>query len=170
VPRIFACLSVANVLLLVATGVFGLLAARLNVERHVLLAVFALVTSCLVQVIAFTYLTVTGKMIGQAVHLAGLDPLILAETKRLKRSLTVCLPLVFIPMVVVAASGASLWRSGGNATAHYLAAGVALATHLWVFWREYAVIVENAGLLHRTLEAYSSVRARRSPGASSARA
>jgi len=169
-PRIFACLSVANALLLVATGAFGVLAARLNVERHVLLGVFTLVTSCLVQVIAYTYLTVTGKMIGQAVHLAGLDPHILAETKRLKRSLTVCIPLAFLPLVVVAASGASQWRSGESATVHYLAAGGALAAHLWAFGREYAVIAVNAGLLRRTLEAYSSVRDRRSRVASSAQA
>ena len=155
-PRIFVCLLVANALLLVATGAFGVVATRVSVERHILLAVFTLLMSCLVQVVAFTYLTVTGKMIAQAVHLAGLDHAILSQVKRLKRAVTLCLPLVFLPMVLVAATGASLWRGGAESGLHYLAAGGVLGAHLWAWWREYAVILANADLLRRVLEQYSA--------------
>jgi len=43
-------------------------------DRHILLAVFSLLLSCFIQVLVFTYLTITGKVIAQAVHLARLDP------------------------------------------------------------------------------------------------
>ena len=155
-PRIFACLSVANALLLLATGVFGLLAARVSVDRHVLMAVLALLMSCLVQVAAFTYLTVTGKMIAQAVFLADLDRAVLVEVRRMKRRVTLWLPLVLGSLVLVTGTGAWLWRGGAEASFHYVSAGAVFVAHAWACRREYAVIVENSDLLTRVLNQYSS--------------
>ena len=107
-PRVFACLAIANLLLLMASGAVGIFAARWGVDRHVLLSVLTLLFSCFVQVVAFTYLTVTGKMIGQAVHLAGLDASILQTAKSYKRAVTRCLAGVFGAVVFVTATGPGL--------------------------------------------------------------
>ncbi len=155
-PRIFVCFAVANAMLFSATGVFGLMAVRVGVDRHALIAVLSLLMSCALQVVAFTYLTVTGKMIAQAVYLADLDLSMLAEVKTLKRSVTFWLPLVVASLALVTATGAWLWRGGEDPSVHYLSAAAVIVVHAWVWWREYSVIVKNSVLLSKALNAYAS--------------
>jgi hypothetical protein len=159
-PRVFASLAAANVLLLVASGTVGLFDTGPGAERHVLLAVLTLLLSCFVQVVTFTYLTVTGKMIGQAVHLARLDPAILTLVRAYKKTMTRSLAVVFLAVVFVTATGASGWRLGGATLWHRFAAMVVLVAHLWAFLREYEVVVANARLLDQTLKNYETARNR----------
>lgn len=157
-PKIFACLAVANTLLLIASGTVALFAAKFGTDRHVLLSVLALLFSCFVQIVAFTYLTVTGKMIGQAVHLAGLDAAILRTVKSHKRTVTRSLAVVFLAVVFVTATGATGWRLGSATLWHQIGAMVVLAAHGWAFLREYEVVCANAGLVDRVLKEYELVR------------
>lgn len=157
-PRIFACLAVANVLLIIASGTLGLFAPSFGTDRHVLLAVLTLLFSCFVQVVTFTYLTVTGKMIGQAVHLARLDSAITARVKSFKRSITRNLAAVFGTIVLVAATGASGWRAGSATTWHLMASIILFAAHLWIFVREFEVVILNSNLVEQTLRTYESAR------------
>lgn len=154
-PQVFACLAIANILLLTATGAMGLFAERFSTDRHVLLAVLTLLISCLIQVVAFTYLTVTGKMVGQAVHIARLEPEILTSVKTLKRKLTHALAVVFLSIVLVTASGASSWRSGAATLWHDLASGVSFFAHIGALWFQYEIVVANASLVSKALDAYS---------------
>ena len=157
-PRVFACLAFANLLLLTASGAVGIFAPQWGVDRHVLLAVMSLLFSCFVQVATFTYLTVTGKVVGQAVHLAGLDRSIHETVKTYKRGVTRCLAAVFGAVVLVTATGAAGWRTGGATVWHDIAVGLVLVVHLGVFWREYEIVFLNSRLVARTLEAYEKAR------------
>ncbi len=157
-PRIFACLVAADLLLFLATGAFGFAAEKVQVERHILLAVTTLGLSCFIQVAAFTYLTVTGKMIGQAVHLGRLDPATMDHVRVLKRNFTGCLALVFLPAVVLSASGASAWRSGGGVTFHYAFAALVVIAHGYAWFREFDLIRRNAALVQSVLRQYDAAR------------
>lgn len=159
-PRIFGCLAFGNLLLLTATGALGLFASQWSVDRHVLLAVLTLLFSCFVQVVTFTYLTVTGKMAGQAVHLAKLDSSILQSVKKLKRTMTRCLAAVFLCIVFVTATGASGWRTGGSMLWHDVATGVALVIHAGALWFEFEIVMTNAKLVEGTLKEYEKARPR----------
>ncbi len=163
-PRVFACLAIANVLLLLASGAVGIFAPKLGVDRHVLLSVLSLLFSCFVQIVAFTYLTVTGKMIGQAVHLGRLDASILATAKTYKRGVTRCLAVVFGAVIFVTASGAVGWRTGGATGWHQVAAGLVLVAHAAVFWKQYEIIFLNSRLVKRALEQYEESRKESQPG------
>jgi|CXWL01.1.fsa_nt_gi hypothetical protein len=160
-PRIFACLAFANLLLLTASGAVGIFAPRWGVDRHVLLAVLTLIFSSFVQVVTFTYLTVTGKIIGQAVHLGGLEASIHDRVKSYKRGATRCLAAVFGAMVFVTATGAAGWRSGGATVWHDVAVGLVLVVHGGVFWREYEIMFLNSRLVERTLGEYEQARKER---------
>lgn len=157
-PRVFACLAIANVLLLVASGAVGIFAPKLGVDRHVLLSVLSLLFSCFAQIVAFTYLTVTGKMIGQAVHLGRLDKSILAAAKTYKRGVTRCLAVVFAAVIFVTASGAAGWRSGSASIWHQVAGGLVLVVHAGVFWKQYEIIYLNSRLVEKSLAQYEKAR------------
>lgn len=157
-PRIFACLAIANVLLLTASGTAGVFASRWAVDRHVLLAVLTLLFSCFVQIVVFTYLTVTGKMVGQAVHLAGLDVSILMSVKKYKRGVTRCLAMVFATVILVTATGAAGWRAGAATLWHIIASGLVFVVHLLAFYREYEIVFLNSQLVERALKEYETAR------------
>jgi len=164
-PRIFACLAIGQGIVLIGTGIVGFLSLDVRADRHILLAVFSLLLSCLIQVVGFTYLTVTGKTMVQAVHFGGLDAAPLLEAKRLKRSFTRLLALLIGSIVVVTASGANLWRVGGGRGVHWVAALVVVSIHAFVLTRQYRLLVRNAGVVNRTLDEYSRRRAARAASA-----
>jgi len=157
-PRVFACLAIANLLLLIASGAVGVVAPQWGADRHVLLSVLTLLFSCFVQVVAFTYLTVTGKMVGQAVHLAELESSILDSVKLYKRGVTRCLAAVFGSIVLVTATGAVGWRSGGATIWHAASAALLMVVQVGVFWREYEIVILNSRLVERTLREYEKSR------------
>ncbi len=155
-PYIFLSLACGQLIVLLATGALGMVAAETAADRHVLLAVFSLLLSCLIQVIMFTYLTVTGKMVAQAVHLAKLDLHPIRTSQHLKRSATRLLGCVIATVVLVTATGAYHLRSGAGGTVHFAVAGLLLLVHLFALYKEYGLILENRALVERTLELYQA--------------
>lgn len=164
-PRIFACLCIGNLIVLVGTCALAFVPLDTPPDRHVLLAVFTLLVSCLTQVIVFTYFTVTGKLIRQAVHLGALDPRPFHDAQRLKRSVARQLAVLVGAIVLVTATGAVQWQAGDFFLFHFMAATFVLLAYVFVSYREYLLVVENAALLERTLLAY---RRRKNPTSSQA--
>lgn len=162
-PRVFACLVIGQCIVLVGTGTVGLLKLDPQADRHILLAVFSLLLACFIQVVGFTYLTVTGKTMVQAVHFGRLEPEPLLEAKRIKRSFARLLAMLMGAIVLATASGANLWRLGGGLALHWGGAFGVISLHLFVFMRQYGLIVRNAGLVDRTLDAYSRRRKASTP-------
>lgn len=172
--KAFLGLALANVLLLLATAALGLAAESLGVTRHVALAIFTLLLSVLVQVLTFTYFTVTGKMIGQAVHIGGLSSQYLQTVKKLKKRVTRCLGVSVVSLILVTGSGADLW-SGGDAASgvlgpHVLWGFAATAVLVLALFFEFGLIAENSGFFDGVMREYANIKAERSPraGASSA--
>ena len=93
-PRVFLSLCAANLICFIGAATAGIFISHFGQDRHILLAVFGLLLSCAIQVLAFTYFTVSGKVIVQAVHLGGLEPHPLMRVKAFKRSMTHWLGLV----------------------------------------------------------------------------
>lgn len=153
--QIFAGLSISNVLLLLLTGGLGLYGdAVLSADRHVLLAVITLLLGCFVQVVVFTYFTVTGKIVSQAVHLGRLDAGAMESVGALKRSTTRCVGVVMAAIVVTTATGAVHWRTEQWAKLHLgCALTLAVITTL-ALYREFVLVLNNASLLDQTLDDY----------------
>lgn len=127
-------------------------------DRHVLLAVFALIFDCFVQVITFTYFTVTGKMIAQAVHLGKLDQGPLEEVQVLKRSVSRCLGLAFLSVVFATATGAAHWSRADQQTMHLLAVSVLFVVHCGVLYRQYLLVMRNDAVSEQVFAAYRLIR------------
>jgi hypothetical protein len=157
-PRIYACLAIAELLVLILAGIVGITRWGSTPDRHVLFAVLGLLLSCLVQVVAFTYLTVLEKMSGQAAHLGklGVEPLL--AIKRLKSILTRWLGVLVLVLILVTATGAHRWRSGEWATLHFASAFVVLSTHVLVHARQYLLICEASKIAEATLRRYAAIR------------
>lgn len=152
--RVFIGLALGNLLVLLATGASGLFNPDPTPDRHVLLAVFSLLLTAFVQALTFTYFTVTGKIVGQAVHLARHDAAALADVKRLKRSVTRHLLVLLLAVILVTVTGASHWRTNGSATLHLLSVGVLLPLACAVFFGEYGLIVQNGRVVAPAMGAY----------------
>ena len=162
-PHVFASLALANLALFAFSTAFALSSAASAQDRHILLAVFSLLLSCFIQVLVFTYLTVTGKVIAQAVHLARLDPGILSGSKEYKRSFTHCLAIIVAAVVVLSATGGAAWRSQRAVAVHVPVAILAVLIHAWLYRKQHVVVRRNAQLLTAALRAYSLWREQR-PG------
>lgn len=160
-PRLFASLAIATVSLFILTAALALTDDGSAPDRHVLLAVGTLLMSCFIQVLGFTYLTVTGKVIAQAAHLAGLDPACLKESRQYKRTFTNLLAIVVFSTVLVSATGGAVWRSPDALILHVPTAMLLLILHVWVYWREHHLLSRNAELMGTTLKTYSTWRAQR---------
>ena len=154
-PRIFAAFVTGHLLVLVAVTGLGLLDPATDPTRHITLAVFSLLLSCLLQVMVFMYLTVTGKIIVQAVHLGDLDLAPIYEAKRLKARFIRILGAVIASLVLVTATGAYQWREGMSSYVHFSAASVFLLVHFVAAYLEFAVICENKALVNRVLRTYT---------------
>lgn len=152
-PRVFVCLAISLMLVLLGTAGLGLFSLHLGVTRHVVLGLFTLLLSCGVQAVSFMYLAVSGKAMVQAVHFGKLDPEPLAQSKRLKFRWTRLMAFVLVSAFLASASGAMRWRGGGSLL-HPVAVMFLAVVHLWVLARQYEIIVANADLLDRTLGAY----------------
>ncbi len=175
--RVFAWVAVSEALLLCGAVALGLLAYD-DVTRiqHVALAVFALLWVCLIHAGVFTYFTVTGKLIRQALALGasgwpvagarGSDrPTTMTRVKAFKKRVTQLLGLSFATVVATVATGG--WSLGSDTPGrwHFVAATPMVAVHLWVFFAYFNLITANARLLDETMEEYHRVRdARRHEG------
>ena len=160
-PRIFASLAIATLTLFALSAAIALIDHGSSPDRHVLVAVGSLLMSCFIQVAGFTYLTVTGKVIFQAVHLAGLDPIHLASVRRYKQSFTRCLAFAIVCVVLASASGGATWSSPEALAVHLPAAMGVVIVHVWVYRRQYHLLRLNARLVDTILKAYSDWRDQR---------
>lgn len=153
--RIFAALALADIILMLVTAAIGWSAVDdHNTDRHVLLAVLTLLLSCFVQVVVFTYFTVTGKLVGQAVHLGGLPVATMDRVKALKRGVTRRLAAAIVVIVGVTATGALRWSTGEWAWLHHILAWVLLAVFIVVLYQQLVLVMRNAALVDRTLTEY----------------
>ena len=157
-PKVFLSLAFGHMAVLVGVAALGWFDSSPEPARHIALAVFALLLSAFIQVLTFTYFTVTGKVIAQAVHLAKLDPAHLAEVGFLKKSMTRCLACVVLALVIVVATGARYWSLRQSSTWHVAAAAMTLLVHVAAYLHEYSLVVRNAELLSRTMTDYRTVR------------
>ena len=163
-PRIFASLAIATLTLFALTAAFALLNTGLTPDRHILLGIGTLLLCCFNQVVGFTYLTVTGKVIAQAAHLANLDPACLASARQYKRTFTRLLAVAIVSLVFASATGGAAWRSRDVLAFHLLAAMIAALIHVWVYGWQIQVLRRNADLVERTVKAYSLRRPQRISG------
>lgn len=158
--RTFTYLAIGNFLVLIATGAAGLLHDFVGTQRHIVLAVFTLLVSCLVQVLAMTYFSVTGRVVSQAVHLAGLDSAPLRTMQRCKRVVTHRIFLLLGAVVLVTASGAARWRSSEPGELHLICAGAILLVHWVVLSGQYRAIAIAEDVSRRALTEYGAWRSR----------
>jgi hypothetical protein len=110
--------------------------------------------------VVFTYLTVTEKMIAQAVHLGALDLSPLLHAKRLKRTATFFLALVVFSLLGVTVTGALHWRGRDYAAAHWVATLLAVTIQAGVLYAEYGLIHRNGKLVEETLRGYQIAKAK----------
>ena len=125
------------------------------VDVHVLLAVFSLLVSCLVQVVVFMYVSVTGKALAQAVHLGKFDLAPLETVRRTKRSMTRTVALVMFSIVFVIASGAIRWQSGEWRSLHWIAAALVIVLHGVAYVRQFELIIDHKKTVTTILDAYA---------------
>lgn len=152
--RVFAGLALSNILLLVGSAAVGLVRPGGSPDRHILLAVITLIFTCFLQVLLFTYLTVTGKVITQMVHLADLDRGSIREVKRYKKAMTRQLGSVVVGVVLIAGSGGALWRGGTGSAWHVGAGASTILLYLLVVYRQFNLIVLNTQLVDKVGRTY----------------
>lgn len=158
-PRVFTGLAIGQFIVLVAAAAMGVAAdAEAGSNRHVVLAVFALLLACLIQVVVLTYLSVTGKMMAQAVHLGRLDGDSLPVNKAFKRTVTHLIGALLLAIVVAIATGAVAWRSEQSGGWHGSAGALVLLLQLYVYYREWFVIRGNATLVGAVMTCYAQTR------------
>jgi hypothetical protein len=160
-PTVFAWMAVANVLILIGTATLGLLADTLHAERHILLAVFTLVITALVQTVFFMYFAVTGKLMGQAVGLSDLGDAPLAQSRELKRRATRRLGVVMGAALATGITGAARWHGAADhddSYLHILTASLAVGAICAAFYQEYRLTVLNHRLLSSVLSEYTRRR------------
>jgi len=151
-PRVFLCLAISNLLLLAMNAVLGLWGEPMR-DRHIVLGVLTLIYTCFLQVMAFTYFTITGKMIGQALNVANADLEPLIRSKGLKLLFTRWLAILFLAAAATSASGAMRWRGYGPANLHLATAGLAVVLHILVLFRQYVLVTANAAVFENVFRA-----------------
>jgi hypothetical protein len=160
-PRTFLALCVANLACFLAAGALGLGVATLGHDRHIVLSVFTLLLSCLLQVLVFTYFTISTKVIAQAVHLGALDPKPIHASRVLKKKVTRAVGGASAAMLVVTATGAAAWRTGAFSIWHFGSAMLVVVVHALAWSYEYAWVLAQSGLLANTLQEYNRKRGAR---------
>ena len=163
-PRIFLYLAIANMVLLVLSAVIGFVGWEPTPDRHILLGVITLLYSSLLQALTFTYFTVSGKAVTQAIHLARLSREPLNKSDKLKFRLFMQLGLFAGAIVITISTGAYHWRTGLYEYQHLLGAGVNLLVYLFVLVNEYSLIVENRTLVNQVLRSYDVWRSSHGQG------
>jgi len=155
--RIFVSLAVANFLVLLMTAATGIavLGRWIPSGNHVPLAVLSAILTCFIQVLAFTYLTVTAKIIGQAVHLGGLSVSLIDQSKNLKRTFSRCLALLMGILLFAVATGAQAWRLNEPSLLHLLAGALVLCGAAGVLWKQSSCMAANESVVKVALQSYS---------------
>lgn len=162
-PRVFACIATAHVLLLMATAAIGMLSRGVHTQRHVALAVFTLLLGCLLQIVAFMYFAVSGKMMRQAVHIGRLDPYPLVQMDRRRRNKTIVLALFFVSVVMTTATGAAHWRDAQSRLPHLLIAWSSAIVQIACWVADFRLVSAHSRVFEGVMLDYA--RRRREPGA-----
>jgi len=155
-PRVFAPLATANILLVAANTLLGLSAPAIPNSYHVALAIFTLILTCLIQVLWFTYLTITFKLMGQAVHIGKLPLEHLLAAKEIKRRMTHCLAVAVGTVLLTTATGADSWRAGVGGCVHLLLGLIFLLLLPYLLFTEFTLIARNAALVAAVMGQYTS--------------
>jgi hypothetical protein len=127
-------------------------------QPHVVLGLFVLLLTCLIQVAAFTYLTVTGKLIAQATHLGGLPAEHIDAAGRTKVQLTRWVGVSVLACLIVVASGARRWRLGDDSSVHLLVTMGFLVVQLLVVSCEFVLVSANATRVDQVVAEYDRRR------------
>lgn len=151
-------MAVGQMMVLLAAAGLGLSANGVSPDRHIVLALFSLLLSCFIQVALFTYLTVSGKVVAQAVHLGSRDLDTLARIRRLKRSMIHAVAAMVAGVVFVTATGAVRWRAADGGAIHVAAACAVVLIHAVVLCYEYGLVARTATLVAETLRSYNEHR------------
>jgi hypothetical protein len=154
-PKVFLSLAVSDLLLVVIQAILGLSSGVVAADVHVMLGVLTLLFTCFVQVLVFTYFTVTGKMMSQMVLLRRADTSAILRAKYLKTQVTRRLAALVLAAVFATATGAMQWRGYGPSRLHLAAAALATGAHAWILLRQYSLVVENASIFSAVLRDYS---------------
>lgn len=158
--RVFVGLAVSHIILMLGTGGIGLVLKTGNPQQHVLLAILTLLLGCLIQVGAFTYLTVSFKYLGQVVHLNGLDYAYVEKAKDIKRKFTRFLAIVIFSIVAMSSTGGIHWRTRSDSVIHITAAVIGFVCQLAAYYFEFDIIDRNSRLVTRALWAVNEKRGR----------
>ncbi len=157
--RIFPSLAISALMVLSGTAVLGLMVDDRHLyAEHFSLSLFGVIITLLIHVVVFTYFTVTGKMIGQAVMIGHLDREPLQRVRRYKLRITRCLVLSFATIVVVVAFGALADRDRAWHLWHLVSAAVMLCVNAGAFYVEYGLMVLNGRMTTAVIEEYNAVK------------
>lgn len=162
-PRVFVFLSICNFLALLLSAALGYLGMDPAAESHVLMAVGSLLFVCFVQVAAFTYCGVAGKLTAQALHLGRFDLAPLRNVRRIKSKMIGQIGLLIFTVVIVTATGATHWRSASLVTVHLGSTCVLFLVFARVSYREYSLLCEMSTLVAKTVAAYTQQRKQPTP-------
>jgi len=153
--RAFLGLAFGTLLVLLGAVLVGLKVVDQQwLVPHLGLALFGSVLTALVHVATFTYFTVTGKAVRQAVALAHLDEGLLGEVQRFKRGVTRCLAGGMLPLIATVALGAVVLRNPAHHDYHLLVALVTLGANVAAFSAEFQLIRQNQALVERVMSEY----------------
>lgn len=153
--RVFAGMAVGILLVLSGALVLGLLVDGSSYfVPHFALGLLGSLLATLLHVVTFTYFTVTGKAIRQAVALASLDAGKLEQVRRHKKIISRCVAFAFLPIVATVALGAMTVGSTEAATYHLASGALTLLINAWVMTIEFEHIRQNCRLLDVVMGEY----------------
>ncbi|MGB0716566.1 MAG: hypothetical protein ACPGXK_11840 [Phycisphaerae bacterium] len=161
--KIYLVLAGTNLGFIILSATLGLLSKEeYQVELHVLIAVFTALTSCLVQIVAFMYFSITGKLISQAVLIGKLSHDPIHQSKVYRRTATRWVGILITSLIPVVATGANRWGGGADNSVHLLLVCIMLAVHILVFTKQFPLIGMNHKLMEATMKDYREKRPRKS--------
>lgn len=162
--RSFAILALTDVVLLIGTAVLGMYGAHAPSDeaawtqaylRHFAAAVVAMLFTCFVHVLAFTYFVVFSRMAGDAVAVAGGMRETFDAIVGLKRRAIRWLVLGFGAMLLTGITGVITSRTpfANGVPFHLAAAWLAVAANAMALFGEYGLIRQNAAITERLFAA-----------------
>jgi len=169
--RIFTTLATTNALALIITFALGCWSkltggigdASTNVYLlHFLFGIFTGIGTLLVHCLIFTYFLGTGRWVRE-VTLAYQLPDV-PNYRRTRDLKPLAYPKALTAMLLTigtAAAGAGVQLQGWHWTIHFGLGIATLVVNLWVFWKEYQYVTENATIIEKVLVDVDQVRAAR---------
>jgi hypothetical protein len=134
---------------IVAAGLgYGLSSpADAGMPAHIVAALVASLLAMFSHSWILLYLLGTGKVIRDAVREGGLDPALLAESRRLRRVGYACLLAAALLVMATFLVGGAVAGKGVTPWVHHLLAWVAVAVQGLALWIEWRTLAANESLL-----------------------